>query len=501
MANTFLSPSRVQIAVVLLLVLLGQGCTEPAVRVESLEPDEAACLNWYQKLDTLLAEYQLIDPATTKVTGFPSLRADRFLASFRTQSLTDAAHAQWLQRMRQLDASLRLKESANLPTAAAKTVLAAAPLPGSLEQVLQQCGNRLVEEALLRPESKPILRQQVRALDTYRTWQRIVGAYWLTQYPAKLGLKNLHQKLVASFRRPVDELPVQGRVIRYVPASSGFLTAAEIAAMLRAAYQNPLGIPELSDPQLKSLFTHFAPIWEIDTRNDNDKIGAAMLNAKGEPHIDTRQPIVYQKYAYTRRQGRILLQLVYQIWLPEREKTSATDWYGGELDSVIWRVTLSPEGIPIAYDTIHACGCYYMVFPGQGYLNIPPTDGAESVLSPKRIDPIQPGQRLLLRLESRTHYLQQTAVIAASDKAPATLYQVQAYDELLSMPLPDGSRRSLFGPDGIIPSSSCFERFLLWPFGVPSPGAMRQWGVHAIALTGRRYFDDPFLFEHLIARE
>jgi hypothetical protein len=31
--------------------------------------------------------------------------------------------------------------------------------------------------------------------------------------------------------------------------------------------------------------------------------------------------------------------------------------------------------------------------------------------------------------------------------------------------------------------------------GIPSPGAMRQWGHHATAFVGRRYFDDPHLFE------
>ncbi|MDD1611793.1 MAG: hypothetical protein LUQ57_01485, partial [Methylococcaceae bacterium] len=207
----------------------------------------------------------------------------------------------------------------------------------------------------------------------------------------------------------------------------------------------------------------------------------------------------YQKQAYTRWQGRILLQLIYQIWLPAREKTDMADLYGGELDSVIWRVTLSPEGTPIAYDSIHACGCYYLLFPAQGYRSIPPTDGAEAVLSPKRIAPIQSGQRLLLRLESRTHYLQQTVIITESDKTQTIPYQVQAYDSQLSLPLPDGSRRSLFGPEGIIAASARAERFLLWPFGVPSPGAMRQWGVHAIAFTGRRYFDDPYLLENLLA--
>jgi hypothetical protein len=501
MAKTFLSCSRLPTAIALLVGLLGQGCMQPVVRFESLAPDEAACLSWYRKLDILLAKHELIDPSAAKIPGFPFLRTDRFLASFRHQPLSDAAHEQWLEQMRQLDESLLLMETANLPQAAAKAVLAEAPLPGSLEQILGQCGSRLVKAALQRPENQPILRQHARVPDTYRSWQRIAGAYWIMQYPAKVALDRLHKKLAASFAQPLEELPVQGRLIRYAPQPGGILTSAEIAAMLHAAYQNPLGMPALPDEKREHLFNQFAPVWEIDTRNDTDKIGRVYLTGQGEPRIDVRHPVVYRKQAYTRRQGRILLQLIYQIWLPAREKTGWADLYGGDLDSVIWRVTLSPEGVPIAYDSIHACGCYYLLFPGPGHRSVAPKDGAEKILSPTRIDAVQPGQRLLLRLEARTHYLQQPAVIPEAGHTPEAFYETRPYESLLSLPLPDGSRRSLFGRDGTIAASARPERYLFWPYGVPSPGAMRQWGMHAIAFIGRRHFDDPFLLENLIAAE
>jgi hypothetical protein len=67
--------------------------------------------------------------------------------------------------------------------------------------------------------------------------------------------------------------------------------------------------------------------------------------------------------------------------------------------------------------------------------------------------------------------------------------------------MPNGAKRSLYDEDGIIDASARAERFLLWPYGVNSPGAMRQWGTHAIAFIGKRHFDDPFLIEHLIAKE
>lgn len=501
MGKTLLSRSRLAKTVVAWLVLLGLGCTQPLVHPESPAPGEAACLTWYQQFDEVLAEHELDDPSAAKIPGFPYLRADRFLASFRLQPLSDPAYAQWLEQMRQLDESQRLYAAQNLPPAAAAAVRAEPPLPGSLEHVLRQCGSRLVKAALQLPETRLFLRQRVKVPDTYRRWQRIAGAYWLAQFPARAALERLHEKLAVSFARPLAALPAQGRLIRYAPMQDGFPADAEMAAMLRQAYRNPLGMPLLSDDEMERLFDRFAPVWEIDTRNDTDRIGRVELTGQGEPRIDVRHPVVYRKHGYTRRQGRVLLQLIYQIWLPAREKTGPADLFGGDLDSVIWRVTLSPEGAPLAYDSIHACGCYYLLFPGPGRRSVSPQDGAEAVLSPKRIGTLPPGQRLLLRLEARTHYLQQTEAVAAADRISAIPYDVLPYGSLLSLPLPDGSRRSLFGPDGIVAASARPERFFLWPYGVPSPGAMRQWGVHAIAFTGRRHFDDPFLLENLIAAE
>jgi hypothetical protein len=64
--------------------------------------------------------------------------------------------------------------------------------------------------------------------------------------------------------------------------------------------------------------------------------------------------------------------------------------------------------------------------------------------------------------------------------------------------LPAGKvgHRSLFAGNAIVAGSQRSERWLLWPTGVLSPGAMRQWGNHATAFIGRRHFDDPYLLEN-----
>jgi hypothetical protein len=323
----------------------------------------------------------------------------------------------------------------------------------------------------------------------------------LARYAAAFGIDRLHRELAASFKVPLEKLPQEGQLIRYDPPHSKPLTAEHSTGILSASYANPLRIPQLTSSQLQQLLAHFAPVWEIDTRNDTDKVGAVGLEGENQPKIDINQPTAYVAHRYARWHGKVLLQLIYQIWLPAREKTGLLDLYGGSLDSVIWRVTLSPEGAPIAFDSIHGCGCYYLLFPSQGYRAISPKDEAEPVLSPKRITAIPSGQRLLLRLQSRTHYLQQVSFVDESAETATRGYAYQDLDQLRSLQMPDGANRSLYAENGLVDASARTERYLLWPYGIASPGAMRQWGTHAIAFIGRRHFDDPFLLEKLLDEE
>lgn len=55
----------------------------------------------------------------------------------------------------------------------------------------------------------------------------------------------------------------------------------------------------------------------------------------------------------------------------------------------------------------------------------------------------------------------------------------------------------MFNENSIAFGSERLERFILWPTGVVSPGAMRQWGRHAVAFVGKRHFDDPFALEKM----
>jgi hypothetical protein len=484
------------------LVVAIQGCTALRPYPEpSLSGEESMCLRWLENIETSLEKYDIHDPESVRIAGFPHLRVNRFLASMSNRTSSPSAFAEWLEQMRQLDSTGKGLGLANLPAPARQQLVTKIPTGGSFDQALEHCGKRMNKLSLNNPEHKRILLEQAQVPDAYQSWKRVVGLYPLARYAAAIGIERLHQELDANFKVPLDKLPQQGKLIRYSPPSNNEIASESITRILSSSSANPLGIPRLTSLQLQQLFAHFAPVWEIDTHNDTDKIGTVSLAGENHPQIDINQPTVYVSHQYTRWHEQVLLQLVYQIWLPAREKTSILDLYGGSLDSVIWRVTLSPEGLPIAFDSIHGCGCYYLLFPAQGYRAIPPKDGAEPVLSPKSITTILPGHRLLLRLQSRTHYLQQVSLVADSAETTTLNYRYQDLEDLRSLQMPTGAKRSLYGDDGLIDTSARTERFLLWPYGIASPGAMRQWGTHAIAFIGRRHFDDPFLLENLMGKE
>lgn len=97
-----------------------------------------------------------------------------------------------------------------------------------------------------------------------------------------------------------------------------------------------------------------------------------------------------------------------------------------------------------------------------------------------------------MRLASASHYVVGSE---CDGGAAGTPYTLRDENELRSLATPQGNTRSVFGPEGLVAGSQRAERFVFWPMGIASAGAMRQWGHHATAFVGRRHFDDADLIE------
>ena len=132
----------------------------------------------------------------------------------------------------------------------------------------------------------------------------------------------------------------------------------------------------------------------------------------------------------------------------------------------------------------------------------PPHDIRERAETPTSAPRLAAGERVVVGLAAGTHYI--TGLGSDRDLGSWGLETVAvefaAAETLRRLPLPGGGTRSLYGPDGLVADSERAERWLLWPMGIASAGAMRQWGTQATAFVGRRHFDDPYLFDQAFRR-
>jgi hypothetical protein len=457
----------------------------------SAAPQVRECAEWYRLLDERVAAAGARDAQDARVPGFPYLRVSRLLAALRPAALSNeyALHA-LADRMLALDLEARRYEIMNLP---------AGQLPELRDalQRTQQCGSWLREIDLARPESRDALLRRAEVPDDYLLANRILGLYWLTRIAFAEGVRRHEEESLAAFRRE-PAVPEGGGVVRhlrYAPEPGAPLPRARVALLLERAAENPLGIPEPSESDLTALLAAYAPSFEVEVKGDYDRFGALRwLRDTDSPSVDGAQLAVYGHPAWTRYEGRVLLQLVYTLWFAERPPQSEGDLLAGKLDGITWRVTLAPDGEPLVYDTIHPCGCYHMFFPTpRAAARSGPGGIEEWMFSPQSLPRIADGERPVVRIATGTHYIERVAVVRGADSLAR--YELRPYGDLRSLFRTPGARAGAFGPDGLVPGTERTERFVFWPMGIASAGAMRQWGRQPTAFVGKRHFDDVDLFE------
>jgi hypothetical protein len=483
---------RIMLTVAELILLFATsfltGCASVETRPAALTGDiSTTCRMLFQEVDAAIDHAGVRDYGSSPVQDFPYLRTTRLLASFRGELTTQKHWTAWTTHMADLDAESRALELRNLPTSGTRRY-------STLVEELNRCRERLLAADLRQPERRAMLRDATRVPDDYVTWWQVLGLYPLTAPFVSTRILAWHIETLNTFAIPLAELPVAGELVRWVSSPGALLTAPEVSEILHRSL-DPLGIPMPTGTDLDRLFDTFAPVWEVDVRDNNDRIGMARWD--NEPVVDVVRPTLYRKVSHTRFGDQVLLQLNYIVWFPARP---GNDIYAGQLDGLNWRVTLGPDGEPWLYDIIHNCGCYHEFFPSR-HLRLRddlPTSYFEPPLLPQ---PAPEQQPLVLRIAPGTHFIQR---LYHDESPPKLLSAIQPmaweeYDVLRSLPTTDGYR-NLFGKQGLIAGTERSERFLLWPMGIRSPGAMRQWGRHATAFVGRRHFDDAFLIESLFTR-
>jgi hypothetical protein len=471
--------------VLAIAMLLGAGCAD----IERASSGD--CGRWFERLDEETDSTGVRDAGAYRIPGFPYLRVDRFWASFRGEVRDDPGMFEaWVDRLRGLEATARSYELRNLP-AERLAALGAADRNAALAKT-NSCAAELSRADLAAPSQRAALVASAAVPDDYDGWHRVMGLYPLATLPISIAIDRWQDETVGMFWRAAAGNPVTGRIIRYEPGGSA-LGAREISAIFAQTRTDRFGVPQLARNTREQLFQTFAPVLEVATSGDYDRFGPLSWGSGPAPVVDVAHPAVYRRLAFTRYGKRVLVQLVYTVWFPERPPEGPFDLLAGRLDGLVFRVTLDPRGLPLVYDTIHPCGCYHMFFPTARVKAKPALrPGIEWAFVPAVLPAIDSSWRIVLRVASRSHYL---VSLGFDARAQGTVYRFSEDDEPRALPAVDGTTRSAFGPDGIVPGTERGERLLFWPTGVENTGAMRQWGRHATAFLGRRHFDDPDLIE------
>ena len=470
--------SVVSRSLLLALWLAVSGCATvdpyaslPMVHNLQREDDVGYCARLFADIDRRIDALGVRDAETHRIAGFPYLRVDRFNVALGRRATGAAQEQAWRARLQQLDEAARATELAN-------AVLSIEDLP--------RCRDLLgVADAPAIGQ----LRTSAQVPDDYNAGMRALGLYPLTRLPFAAGIARWHAATRSAFALPIETLPIRSQLQRYGPPQGG-------SQPVPASSLDPLGVPVFTSAQAAALFLRHAPALEIDVAGAFDRVGALRLDANDQVIVDAAAPVVYTRLAHTLLGGLIRPQLVYTFWFSERPPSSgsAFDLLAGKLDAVVWRVTLDSAGEALVYDSMHACGCYHLFFPTEKVVarDLPGTLD-ETLFVPQTVS--STGEKVVLRIESGTHYLQRVSMTSETRTAEAATYQLRDERALTMLPRFGGGSRSAYDQDGFIPGSERAERWFFWPMGIESAGQMRQWGHHATAFVGRRHFDDPLLFD------
>lgn len=464
--------------IALLPLVLGACAHGPLFAPMQTEVDARAwCRALYEDVEQRIQDAGLADGGAYRVPGYPYLRSDRLLAALGENLPEGWRQLAWMDRLARLDWDARQLELQRLH--------AAGGLDEPLQQLLprlQRCSAALIETELQKPEQRAELQELAQVPDDYSTGARVLGLYPLALPFLRWGVAGYQDEVRARFEAP---LPPASQMRHWLPPEAAPVSSEDIRDWIGTAAADPLGMPRIEPAQWQQLLAAHAPSFWIEQQSNADLPGAPVWSAEGIPGVDPARPTLYAYGSFTRFEGRVLPQLVYTLWFDRRAPEPGWDPYAGPLDGVVWRVTLGANGHPIAYDSIHSCGCYHLVFPALDRALRAPGFWEDPILAPQTA-PAAPS--LAVVLAAGTHQVLRVLPREQVPQGNAARLSMQPYRSLLNANAPP-----LFGTGGLVEGSQRSERFYLWPTGVRSPGAMRQAGRQATAFTGKRHFDDPDL--------
>ncbi|MDD1781352.1 hypothetical protein LRP49_09065 [Enterovibrio sp. ZSDZ35] len=462
-----------------ILTILSGCITTPEKASPLFKGEHSQCFQLLSDFYTSIETHRTYLLPYAQDQRFPYLAFDRFSTSF-SQELNDSQSSQqWLSYVGKMG-RLQLE-----------TALKLAPREEQNVDTYLKCQADLTAKSASLPAFWLSISQQPPEIETaYQHWKRVVGIYPIGSLIAEGRIEEEQAHIQSAFHRPLAHPFQYGDKREPISDVKAILEQARRGSLLRW--------PQLNEDQEAVLLGHFSPVISVETLSKDDLPGALLFDERDQNlTIETKQPTLYQGITYTRFQGDVLVQLNYIVWFPARTAKSTFDPYAGEFDAINIRLTLDNNGHPLILDSIHQCGCFHMVYSLNPTLTFLPSDGERPI--EMSLPTPSNHSRLHVSLSAGEHMI--TQVSFTDNIQPDIPLSPAPLLSLAALPSGDGQHKSPFDRDGILSESARGERWFLWPFGVRSPGAMRQQGQHAIAFIGERHFDDAFLFENVLQRE
>lgn len=486
----------------LLLMIVHVGCTVSQTELirQEASPEVQKALKFYNALDKTTADLNQQNVVYARLKGFPYLRTNRFLSALKGRLSGREAEKAWVQSIKSLDLEARSSEIRALPEQAVADLYATQELPGQpsrqgLITHLNRNADILVSEEWKQPGFLERIRQQTDVPDDYSLAMRTFGVYPIASLPVAYFTDKAYDKMRELHQKPESQLPVYGTIIAYSPEANTSASTKTFQHLFDPSNLDPLGIPQLSGDDYRSLAESYAPTLFQDTVEDYDRIGR--FTWKGNTsQLDITKPAVYYYFTHAFLNQRPIVQINYAIWYTGRRGENAPWFERGELDGMTIRISLDRKGNPFMVDIMNNCGCYHFFVPDEDRIqSIVPQSFDFDALVLGYLPEGFPEKPISVRINTGWHQVDRVGSSLEPEQGTLKTYQLIDYSELETLPMPNRQHINLFDEQGILKKSYRIEPYIFFSMGIPKVGFMRQRGHHPVKMIGRAHFDDPDLFD------
>ncbi|WP_022974949.1 hypothetical protein [Nevskia ramosa] len=470
------------------LTTLAGGCKEEKKPVE-IPPEQlvglfkniSGCREKYAAMDARIDAAGVRNPAFHRVPGFPYLRTDRLMASYRDQLGTFDEAAGWVRRMREFDQEAREFEYENLGMTSREAAI--------LRFDFLVCSQGLAGLEMEIPSNFELVRESASVPDDYSTKTQLLGLYPLSTPLLRSKINRFEKAVRAEFAQPAEALIGEGPQVLWQVDQIEDLSL--VPKHIYDTSPDELGLPGLVDSAWRAVAEAYAPQLAGAADGKAGLLGAPTWTASGLT-VDTSKPTVNYQIGFVRFGQMSLIQVDYFLWF-NRPASASVAKDAAPIDGLIWRVTLDEFLKPLAYDSLRASGSEHFWFPVQTRLQRQAAvDGQPPFLPQEGLAPENP--RLLLASSNGELRRVQSAATPLA-KAETRRYQLQRYEDLYRLPLPGGGSRSLFDTAGFVPGTDSEAPGWMLASGIAEPGRLRHLAHLPVDYIGRRHFDDAHLLE------